>query len=267
MKRITFFPTVLIVVFSLFSCGSKKNPVAEAKPVAKTQNLVAQKDGPEAFFRATGMDRVWALEIAADGIKFMSNNPGESFTTPYSPPVFLAGGAGKTYKSESGKSKSKMTQIEVTITEGKCTDTITDSISTQIVKVSVKYPKQKEFTVLKGCGNYISDNKLNRVWTLAAIRGQKVIANDFGKELPYIDIHSKINAFTGFGGCNRIRGSLIYQGDLLKFTDIIATKMMCLENNKESVFMKALGGVKQYLIANNMLYLYDDKEAVLIFKK
>jgi heat shock protein HslJ len=262
MKRSAILRSVLFMLLTSLSYAGWAQTGTGSKG---GKHSVEQKTSTalDAFFKVTGNERYWALEIGAAGISFQSNHSDESFTVPYATPAIS--GQSKVYRSFIGK-KSKKKEIEVTITPGRCNDSI-DSTFTHRVIVVLKYPKQKEPKTLEGCGKYGLDTSLNRVWTLAAIHGQKVIPNDFGKELPYIDIHSKIDKFTGFGGCNRISGALTNEGDLFKFTDIIATKMICLQNNKESAFMKALSSVRQYLIQDNMLYLYDDKEAVLIFRK
>lgn len=108
---------------------------------------------------------------------------------------------------------------------------------------------------------------LNTVWMVQQIKAQRVKASDFGQELPYIDLHTDIASFTGFAGCNRIKGKLVNYNDQLKFTEVISTRMECAPENKESEFLAALQKANRYEIHENMLYLFADKELAVILAK
>jgi heat shock protein HslJ len=89
----------------------------------------------------------------------------------------------------------------------------------------------------------------------------------FNSDLPSMEINSNTNTFTGFAGCNRMNGKLFFEKELLRFTDIATTKMMCDSKNEENAFLKALRSATIYKIENNQLWLSNPSEALLTFKK
>jgi len=57
-----------------------------------------------------------------------------------------------------------------------------------------------------------------------------------------------------------------FEKGLLRFTNIITTKMMC-QNNKEDEFLKALKSATSYKIENNRLWLSNPDKLLVVFKK
>ena len=249
---------VIMMSLLLLSCASSSQ-----KGVKTTSSPLPSEIGirTDAFFKVTGIERFWTLEIYADRIKFISLNAGETFETPYTMPVIS--GNSMIYKS---KSASK--EIEIVITDGKCDDGALDTPYNKIVKVNLKTVGSEQVAILKGCGNYIQDARLNFVWVLQEMKGKKVTPEDFGKELPYIDIHTTETAFTGFGGCNRLKGKIeAAEANKLRFTEIVSTKMACISGNKENLFMEVLQNATKYEVRDKKLYLSNQQGIVAVFTK
>ena len=233
------------------------------KPGNVTFHIVERNQAQKPFFRVTGTERFWTLEMSGSGFKFKSLNEGESFDVPYKAPVVASDGKSKTYKSQSDKH-----DMVIDLYQEKCSDGMTDTIYAQVVKLSIKKTDDEEFMVLKGCGNYVPDSRLAVVWVLDQIKGKKMTKYDFGSELPYIDLHVKENLFTGFGGCNRLKGNLVLsEHNLLQFKDFVVTKMSCLSNNKEGLFLEALGNCDKYEIKNDKLILSNKQGVQAVFLK
>jgi heat shock protein HslJ/uncharacterized membrane protein len=271
MKTQLILPFILLM---LFSCSKK---VVDNRPVTyhiadkiemPAQQALKKKENKESkstelFFKVAGIDAAWSLEMSEKEIRFISEDKNESFSVPYEKAVKGEGDNTKLYRS-----KSKTNGIEVTIFDGKCSDDATETIYLHLVNVSIKKTADKEFKILKGCGNYVLDNRLNVPWTLQQIKGKTVMPGDFGKELPYMDLHINIEQFTGFAGCNRLKGKLdITDGNHIKFNDLITTKMSCMPENKEPAFLQALQSITKYELKDNALLLSDGNETELVFVK
>ncbi|HEY0092460.1 MAG TPA: META domain-containing protein [Flavobacterium sp.] len=254
-----------IIAVMAISCSKKVAPKEPEKTKAKTAAVQSQpideksKRERAAFLRIKGEDPFWSVEVSQQSIKFMSVNASESFEVPYTAPI-------STEKTKIYRSKGTTHELEISITPEKCKGIVLepDFVTT------VKYRKigDPEFETISACTKKILDPRLNYVWKLHEINGIKVTPEDFGKELPYIDLHIKEDAFTGFAGCNRIKGVLVMEeGSGLQFKGIIATKMSCLAGNKENLVMTALQNADKYEIKNGRLYIYQGKVLIASFTK
>ena len=106
----------------------------------------------------------------------------------------------------------------------------------------------------------LSENK----WILTELNG-KAVANKTSKEY-FINLDSKSGKFTGFAGCNNLKGSYVMtKPGKLMLTNIISTKMACNELKMENDFIAALGKTDNYMIEGDMLHLHKGKTAVAKF--
>ncbi len=247
----------------------KKLPTLFAAMLAMSCSLsIAQKNAkpvlpgnPNAFFIVTDREQLWTVEIRSTEILYRTQKENQSFSVPYVTPKDSAGV--RIYRS-----KLKKDEIVIKIAKDSCRGSVSDVAFEFAADVSISRRKMKSPQKLQGCGTYLADKRLNAAWQLESLGGFKVKPNEFGKELPYIDLHIKERIFSGFGGCNRVNGGLdLRDYSQIKFTDVISTKMMCLSGNRESEFMKLLHAVKSYHIENGRLYLFVDGKAQLVFKK
>ncbi len=255
MKVSILFAAVLV---SVFSCGKK---VVPQKTEAVVEKSVAVKSEP--FFKAIGTEPFWNVSISNNEISYTSINESENITVPYVAPIAAAEANVKLYRS-----KSDSHAIEITISQGKCGDGMSDKTYDYSVKAGIKRVGETDYKYVNGCGNYIIDKRLNTVWTLLELNGKPVTKDDFGQELPYIDIHTDVASFTGFGGCNRIKGKVNFLSqNSINFGEVIATKMMCLENNKESIFLRVLQSATHFTLKDNKLSLMKGNEIVAVLTK
>ncbi|REG99420.1 META domain-containing protein [Flavobacterium aquicola] len=133
--------------------------------------------------------------------------------------------------------------------------------------VRIEIVKEGQSIKLSGCGNYITDFRLHDIWVLEKLNGEIVTSENFARELPNLEINSISNTFMGFAGCNRMNGTIFFEKGLLRFTDVVTTKMACGENNKEVVFLKTLQSTTHYKVENLRLTLTNSSGNKLVFKK
>lgn len=112
------------------------------------------------------------------------------------------------------------------------------------------------------------DNKLNETWTLDLLNGKQVTTKDFTKELPKIEIKSSASTFSGFSGCNVVKGALFSKGKgQIQFLNVVTEQKKCAASNKEEEFMKLLKTTESYSIENNKLTLINMFGPTMVFKK
>jgi heat shock protein HslJ len=101
----------------------------------------------------------------------------------------------------------------------------------------------------------------NTPWRLVALQGMPVEAAD-PQRAPHITLENKRVA--GSGGCNRLAGSYVLDGERLAFGPLIGTKMACPQGmEQERAFLDALPGVKRWRIDGQRLDLLDEGGAAL----
>ena len=255
----------LLTAFLLISMSCKTN-TATVQPSKDVPNVVSETDKPKGenapvFFTASGADDSWTINMSSQSIILKSSDASDPLSFPYSPPLNATESKLKIFRSRIGTNS-----IEISVTNLKCDSDINNKNNNY--QVLVNFVRNGEVKKLTGCGNFTSDKALNTVWTLHQLNGKPVTPDNFGQELPYIDIHTEIGSFTGFGGCNGMKGSVaLHEPGAISFYDVISTKMMCLEGNQENAFMRAFQSANQYQIKNGNLYLSKGKEVVLVLKK
>ncbi len=264
MKK-QFIITLTALSFLCINC----KPKSAEKEVSGVDSLSTAKDTAVSikkiggiFFKATGTEPFWGIEIAEDSLRFTSPDEKKNFAVAYKAPVKAMDASVISYQSG-----SESISLKVTIQQGKCSDGMSDKEHSYKVSVSLKRAGDKDFTALEGCGNYIVDYRLHDIWALEELEGKKVSREDFDKELPNIEINSAEASFIGFAGCNRMGGKLFSEKDLLRFTDIFTTEMMCPNYDKEKQLVKALQSTTRFEIKNNRLYLFNPDGTKAIFRK
>lgn len=257
-KYIGLFLGIILVV----SCKTKATAQNEVggKP---TPAYEQQKENLEQgiYFRATGNEPEWSLKISETAVEFTSLKLGfESFKTAHVEPVRAMDANVKMYRvaTESGT-------MNIQIMQQECINTMSGDKFPYSVRIEIT--KDNTTDNLSGCGNYVTDSRLHDIWVLEKLNGVTVSTTDFIKELPNLEINSSNNNFLGFAGCNRMNGTLFFERGLLRFTNVITTRMACPGNNKEAEFLKALQSTTSYKIENNRLVLSNPSGEKLVFKK
>ena len=226
-------------------------------------NTTTNPSGEKIYFKASGTEPFWSLEISEDRLRFHSLVEGfETFDAPAKEPIRAADANVKMYKAE-----TEAGTMNVQIQQGECTNAMSGAVSGYNVTVELKQGTDQDFTVFEGCGQYVADYRLHDIWVLEELDGAKVTAAQFQQELPSMEINAQEASFVGFAGCNRMRGKLFSEREVLRFTGIITTRMMCAPENQEAEFLKALQSATTFNIENNRLYLSNPDGLRLVFKK
>ncbi|RSK41348.1 META domain-containing protein [Mangrovimonas spongiae] len=265
MKRITLLLGISLI---LLSCGNKKkhkedttttNTTLADSTSQITTPVAKQKLAPDMYFKAQGTEPFWQITLSDKMIKL--NILEDSIITPHTTPVKAQDANVKRYNLH-----TELAEMTITISYKECINAMSGLSSPYSVTVDYKKGADSTFTKLNGCGTYITDYRLHDIWVLETLHNETVTTTDFKKKLPSIEINTTTNTFSGYAGCNTMRGALFYEKNLLRFTDIITTKMMCA-NNKENDVIKALKSATNYSIKNNRLHLFNPNEELLVFKK
>jgi heat shock protein HslJ len=112
------------------------------------------------------------------------------------------------------------------------------------------YILEKEKTELKG-----------KYWKLSELNGQPVKAEN---REPFITFYEEENRVNGNNSCNTFNGRYeINEGNKIKFSPFMMTKMACIENKTEVEFMKILELTESYILTSNMLIFQDSEGKTL----
>ena len=216
----------------------------------KSQAEIPQFLREDPFYKVVGLDKMWTVEVSAQKISYISILPNESFEAPFK--SALVSGNQQIFKSG-----TKDRSIEI-----KCTpkSALWDDVSLVVTGADGQARQ------LSGTGQYIPDDRLNVVWILREMGGKRYTVQDFGKELPYMDLHIHDGFFTGFAGCNRVQGKLRLEEDCrIALGEVSGSRMQCNAANKEPLFIEMLKRVNRYEIRKGRLYLFGAKGLEAIF--
>lgn len=266
---------LLICSLLLFAnCVEKKKPEpTEDEPAAqeamevkdtietrKMEPIAMDIDG--SYFKATGTEPFWGLKIFNNKVELKTMQ--DTILTPPTEPILAQDANIKMFRIQ-----TEATIMDIIIAHKDCTNAMSGEVSPYTVTVSYKSTGGDETQVFEGCGTYVTDYRLHDIWVLEEMNGNKVAKEDFnGKDVPNMEININTNRFSGFSGCNRMTGSLFYEKDVLRFSQVASTRMACPSMEKESEFLKALQGATTYKVENNRLYLSNGNESnLLTFKK
>lgn len=100
---------------------------------------------------------------------------------------------------------------------------------------------------------------VNTQWRLTHLGGQ-VLTNPPGATAISLQLQPDNPRVTGFAGCNRMFGAYLLNGDQLKFDQIGATRMACLDESRmklEQDYFQALSQVAGWKITDSSLELLD----------
>ncbi|WP_394776824.1 META domain-containing protein [Flavobacterium sp.] len=253
--------SILLLLSFIIGCKSIAGKNSEVK--GTTSEYGTQEDQMKYYFTATGNEPFWALKMGTENIEFTSIISGrEKLVFPASEAVKAMDANVEMYKVSNETSSAT-----ISIQQLECQNSMSGAISPYKVAIEIKKNSELEFKKLSGCGSYNTDYRLHDIWVLEELNGFKVFITDFQKELPRIEINSAENKFMGYGGCNAVSGSIFYEKDVLRFTQVISTRMACAPGNKEGEFTKALQNTTTYSIGDNRLTLSNPSGKLLVFRK
>ena len=117
----------------------------------------------------------------------------------------------------------------------------------------------------KDAGNEV-DIRLHDIWALETINGEEFGKDEQNINHPLIEIYLKEERVHGNAGCNTVNGKVEVDGNNISFSEIISTEMAC-PGELEQRFLSALQSVDNYKIEKLRLFLYEDEEERLVFRK
>jgi heat shock protein HslJ len=98
-----------------------------------------------------------------------------------------------------------------------------------------------------------SAEQLNGTWELNYISGPRIAFEGlYPNKKPTITFDTKENRVSGNNSCNSFTGKLNVDGHKISFKDGLAsTRMMCMDNQGEQVFMDGLLKITSYDVTDN----------------
>jgi heat shock protein HslJ len=167
MRKLALLGFLLVAITA---CKSNKN-VTEKKNNTNT----SEKPSPNqdvtnriVYFKATGNEPFWGLEISEDGIEFKSLTELETFKAPHTEPIRAMDANVKMYRL-----KTETGEMNIQIIQGNCENSMSGSILPYSVTIEIKKGTDAEFTTFKGCGQYVTDYRLHDIWVLEQLNGKK----------------------------------------------------------------------------------------------
>ena len=266
----TMFKSNLLIAASLLlllfisSCASRK---AVANQGITSQATIPaeepEKDSPKTLqekyeqgvdFAASGVEPAWTLDIYGDALfDFKTSSPEDgSIKVPTSVVAELKKGENVSYYAETSKG-----EFVLKLLREDCQDAV--SGKKMPYTVIVQYGKDE----YKGCGNYLSDARLDGKWTVVQLNGEEVT----GEKKPYLSFSLADKRVTGNAGCNNISGSLEATRNELHFGAIAVTRMACPDMGIENELLELLNKSEiDYRIVEGKLLLFQDRNEVVLVK-
>ena len=259
MKHYSCF-RFLILLF--MGCKTPLSSPANATPTKAYQEQIENME-QGIYFRAMGNEPEWSLKISSNRNEFTSIVPYfKSFNAPHIEPIRAMDANVKNYRLT-----TEMGSLQITIQQQNCTNAMSGKELPYAVMVEVINNKTNTSATFFGCGYYVVDPQLHDIWVLEKMNGENASVNKFSIELPYLEINTTEGTFMGYAGCNRINGTVFYEKDILRFTNIRTTEKACEPQNRESEFLHSLESSTTYQVANMRLTLTNPSGIELVFKK
>lgn len=263
LKTNFYLPLSLFILMMVSSCASKKAVTARESVSQQTPTAEQVEDNPKLWqekfergidFVATGNEPFWSLELDEEGqLVFKTLSEGEeSIKVPMPAAERIPGEEGTIYKAQTSSGP-----LEVRLLRQPCEDTMSGKKSPYTV--TVRY-KGQEYS---GCGNYLSDARLEGTWVLQQLRGKEVAV----ERVPFLSFSLSESSVSGNAGCNRISGGMEARGKKLYFGAIAATRMACPDMDIESQVLQELSKREfEYKIENDKLRLLHNGTEVMVLQ-
>ena len=100
-------------------------------------------------------------------------------------------------------------------------------------------------------------------WVLVRIGDRPVMPIE-GRPEPYIVLQATTKQVAGHAGCNRLSGGYTIDGDALRLSEMLTTRMACPELETENAFLNALETVARWKLMDNQLLLLDKSGTAIL---
>lgn len=161
-------------------------------------------------------------------------------------------------------------------TEMACNDGGFENRCMQALRATTKYeikggllylsnPNEITLTYSRKENEMKNKNTLNNTWQLKEINSKAVEPDNYMKGLPQITLNTDSYTYNGHAGCNLINGKFKTEGNKITVLPGPMTRMAC-PGNGEDEFVEALLNVTSYTVTGNLLTLFKNDIAVIVFK-
>lgn len=186
-------------------------------------------------FKATGNEPSWALFIDFDKKMHFKTLASESFELSTPAPL--------RHKAEDAdvtryRAESEAGVLEVSVYGKACIDDMSGKEFNYAVRVRVKTKSMQDYKEFTGCGQFVGVYRLNTVWELEHVNGESL--DKINGKKPNLEFDLAQNKVYGFGGCNRLNGTLKWEGDSLMISQMVTTRMACPNLETESKFLSII---------------------------
>ncbi|MBK7560683.1 MAG: META domain-containing protein [Chitinophagaceae bacterium] len=105
----------------------------------------------------------------------------------------------------------------------------------------------------------------NQRWVLTEMKGVPVQQSESRRDA-YLSFEVNEKRFVGNGGCNQISGNYTIDKNLIRFGEVVSTKMSCNDNEFENAFISTLNSIDHYEASGNELFLKRKREVLLVLR-
>ena len=256
-----FFSTIFLLMAIVAGCNTSRQASGKQEkqlPVPVLSENLQEKllNGVDLFARGN-TPASWTLEMDFGNLIRFKSLDGTEVNSTAVQAVDLPEEKATSYTNKASKG-----DIIIKLYEQACTDGISGEQYNKKVTVTVNDKRYE------GCGQYLFDPALNGKWILEKMNNEILLATDFAKGLPIINVNIQSGQITGHDGCNNFTGGFEVLGNKIKFKPLAATKMACPANKKEKELTALLSGkTVDYYFKDGQLYFYLPDDSIIIFKK
>lgn len=101
-------------------------------------------------------------------------------------------------------------------------------------------------------------------WKLTELMGEPIVMATGAKTEMHLLLKKEGNLVNGNGGCNSFRGSYtVLESNRLSFSQLVGTRMACIDMEKETTFMEVLQKADNYALQGKILSLNKGRMAPL----
>ncbi len=113
----------------------------------------------------------------------------------------------------------------------------------------------------------IVQNTLLSSWTIHNFYENDSIVPPIDNSVINLEFSDDRKSFSGFAGCNRIRGNLYISTNTneINFNEIISTKAFCAFQQQEDKFINLLENVNNYKVEDEELFLIENNKIIMSF--
>jgi len=253
--------TISALAFSLLvvACGDPEPQVVEA------ETTTASLSGTVVFRERIGLTAKSRLEVELQDVSLSNappaviataaiDNPGQSpitFSIEYDPALI---------------NEKRSYSVSAKVMDSGHLILVTDSISPVLTGNA---PAEAQVFTVRVSQNKLSQPDASLVdteWVLSMANGVQVARPERGPEI-HLKLDGSDGSVSGYGGCNRFKGSYQLSGNALTFGDMVATLMACERGGDiERDFMQAIGELEEVRVIGRTLRGYRQGQLIISFE-